>query len=59
MRGHEGWTWIDLPGDLTLSGQKTIEAWCDNTTQGEFDINLWYILFELDSDATMFTLRWC
>ena len=59
MKPWDPWIQVDFSMRIATNEKVIIEKWCNETTQGDYDISFWHVLFELESDATMFTLRWC
>ncbi len=43
---------------MTNTDLEKLYAWCDKNCKGQYILGMGYGMFELDSDATMFMLRW-
>ena len=41
----------------TVFDKKGITKWCKDTCQGEYTVELWYVIFEKEADAIMFKLK--
>ncbi len=43
---------------MTFEDLEDMRAWCDKYCKGQYILGMGYSMFALDSDATMFLLRW-
>lgn len=58
IKDPDEWIQVDTPMLESLSGNTNIRAWCHDTCQGQYEVNLWHVYFEKEEDVTLFKLKW-